>query len=203
MGEGGVMVFPLQEVSQWIFSYTYLVLFPVMVVEGPIITVIAGFLVSVGHLNGLAAYVVLVVGDVTGDSIYYAIGRWSKGPLLGRWGRFWGLTEWRLRQLETYFCRHKAKTLLIGKWSHAIGAPVLAAAGLARVPYGQFLAINFLATLPKTLLLLLIGFYFGRSYTKISTYLDYTAIGMIALASLLVVLYVVMKVISKRFFNKE
>jgi membrane-associated protein len=203
MGKGEVMVFPLQQVAQLIFSYKYLVLFPVMVVEGPIITVIAGFLVSLGHLNGLATYVVLVAGDVTGDSIYYVIGRWSKGPFLGRWGRFLGITERRLRQLEKYFYRHKTKTLLIGKWSHAIGAPVLAAAGLARVPYEQFLAINFLATLPKTLLLLLIGFYFGRSYKRIAAYLDYTAIVMIALASLLVVLFVVMKVISRHFFNRE
>jgi membrane-associated protein len=203
MGEGEVMVIPLQEVAQWIFSYKYLVLFPVMVVEGPIITIIAGFLVSLGHLNGLATYLVLVAGDVTGDSIYYAIGRWSKGPFFGRWGRFWGLTERRLRQLEKYFYRHKTKTLLIGKWSHAIGAPILAAAGLARVPYEKFLAINFVATLPKTLLLLLIGFYFGRSYKRIATYLDYTAIVMIALAALLVVLFVVMRVISRHFFNRE
>jgi membrane-associated protein len=203
MGKGEVMVIPLQEVAQWIFSYKYMVLFPVMVAEGPIITIIAGFLVSLGHLNGLATYLVLVVGDVTGDSIYYAIGRWSKGSLFGRWGRFLGITEKRLRQLEKYFYRHKTKTLLIGKWSHAIGAPILAAAGLARLPYEQFLAINFLATLPKTLLLLLIGFYFGRSYKRIATYLDYTAIAMIALASLLVVLFVVMKVISRHFFNRE
>lgn len=54
------MLFPLQEVLQWIFSYKYLVFFPVMVVEGPIITVIAGFLVSLVHLTGLAAYAVLV-----------------------------------------------------------------------------------------------------------------------------------------------
>lgn len=174
-----------------------------MVVEGPIITIIAGFFVSLGHLNGLSSYVVLVAGDLIGDSIYYAVGRWSKGPIFGRWGRFLFLTQNRLKRLEAYFYRNKVKTLLIGKWSHAIGAPILAAAGLARVPYGQFLAINFLATLPKTLLLLLIGFYFGRSYTRIATYLDYTALSMIALALMLVVIYVVMKRISKNFFDKR
>jgi hypothetical protein len=62
MGESAVMVFPIEKVAQWIFSYKYLVLFPVMVVEGPIITVIAGFLVSLWRLNGLAAYAVLVAG---------------------------------------------------------------------------------------------------------------------------------------------
>ena len=196
------MIFPLQVVFQWIVSYRYLVLFPIMVVEGPIITIIAGFLISLGYLDGPAVYVLLVTGDVTGDSIYYAIGRWSKGPIFGKWGHFLGLTERRIKMLETHFYRHRTKTLLIGKWSHAIGAPILAAAGLARVPYGQFLLINFLATLPKTLLLLLIGFYFGRSYNRIADYLDYTAIGMIVLAVLLVGLYVAMKKISKDFFNK-
>ena len=197
------MIFPLQQVAQWIFCYKYLVLFPIMVIEGPIITIIAGFLISSGNLNSLASYLVLVSGDVTGDSIYYAIGRWSKGIIFGKWGRFLGITKERIGQLETYFYHHKAKSLFIGKWSHAVGAPILAAAGLARVPYGEFLAINFLATLPKTLLLLLIGFYFGRSYKRIATYLDYTAILMIALAFLLVILYIVMRMISKNFFSNK
>jgi membrane-associated protein len=192
----------LTQVVQWLLHYKYFILFPIMVAEGPIITIIAGFLVSLGDLEGLATYAVLVAGDVTGDSIYYAIGRWSKGTVFGRWGRFLGLTESRMKGLETYFYQHNAKTLIIGKWSHAVGALVLAAAGLARVRYAQFLAINFFATLPKTLLLLLIGFYFGRSYKRIATYLDYTAIAMIVLVSLLIVLYVVMKIISKKFFDK-
>jgi len=75
------------------------------------------------------------------------------------------------------------------------------AAGLARVPYGQFLAINFGATLPKTLLLLLIGFYFGRNYTKIANYLDYTAMITVALVIFVIILYVLLKAVSKRFFD--
>lgn len=197
------MMIPLQEVMLWILSYKYFILFPVMVIEGPIVTILAGLLVSLGHLNGPTAYVVLVAGDVTGDSLYYAIGRWSKGAIMGRWGRCLGVTEGRVGKLETFFCHHKAKTLLIGKWSHAVGAPVLVAAGLAKVPYGQFLTLNLLATLPKTLLLLLIGFYFGRSYTRIAIYLDYTAAGMIATAFLLLGLYVVTKMTSRKFFDNR
>jgi membrane protein DedA with SNARE-associated domain len=194
------MLFPLQEIAQWIFLYKYLVLFPVMVIEGPIVTVIAGFFVSLGRLDGLSTFMVLVAGDVTGDSLYYAIGRWCN---VARWGRFQRLTQRQTKKLETYFHHHKVKTLLAGKWSHAIGAPILAAAGLARVPYGQFLAVNLLATLPKTLLLLLIGFYFGRGYTSIATYLDYTAIGMIVLAFLLVVIWILMKMFSRCFWDKD
>jgi len=78
---------PIGEVFKWIVCYKYLVLYPIMVFEGPIITIIAGFFVSIGHLNGPAVFMVLIVGDVTGDSLYYTIGRWGKGLTLTRLGR--------------------------------------------------------------------------------------------------------------------
>lgn len=202
-GDDWLMIFSLAQVMQWLLHYKYFVLFPVMVVEGPIVTIIAGFLSSSGYLNIFVAYVVVVIGDLVGDSIYYAGGRWGRKRFVSRWGRYVGVTIERIMQLQEYFAKHKAKTLIVAKLSHAIGAPVLVAAGVANVPYWQFVGINFLATLPKSLVLLLIGFYFGRGYARISEYLDYTALGMIALAALLIMLYLMKKKIHKNLSNKE
>jgi len=174
-----------------------------MVVEGPMITVIAGFLSSLGYLDILVVYLFVVIGDLVGDSIYYAGGRWGRKRFVRRWGRYVGVTMERIMQLQEYFAEHKGKTLIVAKLSHAIGAPVLVAAGVANVPYWQFVGINFLATLPKSLVLLLIGFYFGKGYAKISEYLDYTALGMVALAALLIMLYLMKKKIHKNLSNKE
>lgn len=197
------MIFSLTQVMQWLLHYKYFVLFPVMVVEGPMITVIAGFLSSLGYLNIFVVYVVVVIGDLVGDSIYYAGGRWGRKRFVRRWGRYVGIRMERIMQLQEYFAKHKAKTLIVAKLSHAIGAPVLVAAGVANVPYWQFVGINFLAALPKSLVLLLIGFYFGKGYAKISEYLDYTALGTVALAALLIMLYLIKKKIHKNLSNKE
>src|SRR3989338_6750213 len=132
----------LEAIIALLTTYKYLLLFPIVIVEGPIITVIAGFLSSLGQLNFFISYAIAVVGDVVGDCIYYALG-------------FYG------RQ--------------------------------------KFVWYNFIATLPKSLILLLIGFYFGETYAKINTYLDYTAIISTVLAVLSVIIYFAVKKISQKY----
>jgi membrane-associated protein len=152
-----------------------------MVIEGPIVTIISGFLISSGHLNVIATFLMLVAGDIAGDALYYKIGSMSTGQVLVRWGRFFGICEKKVSKVQALFHIHKTKALLIGKWSHAIGAPILVAAGMAGIPFRQFIGINLLATLPKTLALLLIGFFFGHNYAKIATYLNYYTLIIIVL----------------------
>jgi membrane protein DedA with SNARE-associated domain len=203
MPEDLPMNFSLTQMMGWLVQYKYVVLFPIMIVEGPIITVIAGFLSSLGYLNLFVAYSVVVMGDVVGDSLYYLAGRWGRMYLFRQWGRSIGITMERMIQLQQFFTKHTMKTLIVGKLSHAIGAPVLVAAGMAHIPYWKFLGINFLATLPKSLLLLLIGFYFGQGYAKIDTYLDYTALGTVVLAMLLLLCYPIIKRFVHTFFTRE
>jgi membrane protein DedA with SNARE-associated domain len=54
--------------------------------------------------------------------------------------------------------------LLFGKLTHSAGFAVLLAAGAARVDLRRFLAFNLLGTLPKVLVLVLLGYWFGRLY---------------------------------------
>jgi len=200
---GSLMDPSLNQIMQWLLHYKYIVLLPVVAIEGPIITVIAGFLASLGYLDFLLAFTVVVAGDLMADSVYYALGRWGKERLLGRWGRYVGLTRERITQLDNYFEKHKVKTLIGGKFTLAIGTPILAAAGVAKVPYWEFLGINLLATMPKSLIFLLIGFFFGSGYTRISKYLDYTALGMIGLAGVFVVLYFIIRRVAGKLPSGE
>ena len=55
---------------------------------------------------------------------------------------------------------------MLGKVSHFFGGPVLIAAGMARMKFSNFSGSIFSETLPKSLILLLIGFYFGEAYAK-------------------------------------
>jgi len=154
-------------------TYKYLLLFPISVAEGPTITIIAGFLASEGVLNPIIAYLVMVAGDVAGDTIYYAVGRWGGRSYIWKHGKFFGVTEGRVVHTEEHFKNHSIKTLLIGK-TNALGALVLAAAGLGKMPYLKFIIVNTLASSVKVLILIVIGYYFGRSYKVIDGYLGLT-----------------------------
>lgn len=193
------MVLPLEQLLLWLVSYRYAVLFPAVVVEGPIVTIIAGFLASQGHFNLVPVYALIVVGDVVGDTFYYALGRWGRQQVVDRWGKYVGITTERVATLEHHFQHHSGKTLIIGKLSHAVGVAILVAAGAAKMSYGRFVWFNFVGSLPKSLGLLLIGFFFGQAYVQLSRFLDYAALATGILGLLGILVYVV---VTKRVSKK-
>ncbi len=156
----------------WLIAYKYFVLFPLVAVEGPIVTILAGFLTSLGQFNTALVLTVAVLGDLAGDCLHYAIGRWGREKFIGRWGKYVSVSEEQVSRLENHFRRHKIKTLAAGKISHGIGGIPLVAAGAARMPLFEFLLINFFLTLPKSVVLFFVGFYFGQAYAKINSYLE-------------------------------
>jgi len=191
-----------QDIISWILAYKYVIIFPVTVFEGPIVTVIAGFLSAHGVLNIFIVYPIIVLGDLVGDLFYYSLGRWGRDSFIFSWLRFFGITDQRIERLEKHYEKHSGKTLVIGKITHGIGSIILIAAGVAKMPVGRLLWINLLGTLPKSLLFLLIGFYFGEAYKRIEAYLDYTAKVTIIVAILLVVFYFLIVKIVKSLSKK-
>lgn len=156
-------------------TYKYFLLFPISVVEGPIISVIAGFLCFNGIFNLPITYFVLIMGDMVGDTLYYSIGRWGGRPFIKKWGHFFGLNENRILKLENHFKNHPGKTILIGK-TQAIGGLFLAAAGMSKMSYPLFIWFNFIGTAAKSMILLLIGYFAGHAYKLIDQYLGFYAI---------------------------
>lgn len=183
------MSFSLNEVNQWLLHYKYFALFPLAVLEGPIVTVIAGFLTSLGVFNLIIVYLVIVAGDLAGDVIHYYAGRWGGIRFIERWGKYIGIGKDRVLSLQEQFARRGDKLLFIGKMSHGIGGAFLIAAGLIKMPLDKFLMSNFLATLIKSLLLLMLGYYFGWAIAAINVYFQKIAVASIAIAVFLFLIY--------------
>ncbi len=184
--------------------YRYFLIFPIAIVEGPIIIIISGFLVSLKYLNGPTAFVVLTVADVIGDCLYYTIGKfWRKWIWIKKYASFVGYDEKSEEFLEEHFRNHKAKTFLLAKVSHGIGGAVQISAGIARVSFPQFLFYSFIGTVPKVIILLFIGYYAGSSYVKIDGLFDHIAFITISLVVFIVLLYVVINKYAKKFFTKQ
>lgn len=185
------------DIAQWLLNYRYLILFPLTVIEGPITTVTAGILSSLGFLNAFIVYAVVVLGDLVGDTLYYSIGRWGRKPL-SRWGRFIGFNKERLEKIDEHFREHGGKTLIAAKLSHAVGAIALISAGISHLPYRRFIFFNFWATLPKSLVLVLIGYYFGNTFLRLQRYFDYAWLGTLVIAIVLLLIYLVLRKAGKK-----
>jgi membrane protein DedA with SNARE-associated domain len=187
----------------WLTTYRYLILFPIAVIEGPIVTILAGFLASLGEMNLWICYPLIVVADVLGDVFMYAQGRWGGKPIVEKWGHFFGIKPTIITRLEEHFKKHPGKTLVLGKLSHFFGGPILIAAGMARMQLSAFIWFNFLATLPKSLILLLVGFYFGAAYATLDHFFKFASWVALALIVLCLVTYLIIAKLGKKYLEEK
>lgn len=188
----------LEQAVSLLIGYRYFILVPIAILEGPIITIITGFLTSLGYFNFFIAYVVIVASDLIGDIAYYLLGYYGGKKFIRRYSTFLRITPERIEQLEKHFEKHTPRTLFIGKLLHGFGAVVLLAAGVAKVPFKHYVWYSLMPTLPKSLILLLIGFYFGKAYVRIDGYLSYISLGTL-IVLVLVGTYFGIKKLSTRY----
>lgn len=178
----------LSHLPREISTYGYPALLAACIAEGPVATIVGGLLASLGLLDAAAVFGVSVLGDAVGDLLYY----WA-----GRRAVSWSWLQRRIHRrqdmvdvLRTRFQQTPAKALLLGKWLHAAGFAVLLAAGALRMPVARFLGYNVLATLPKSALLVLVGFLFGAAYERIDRMVMFASMGMLAVLLLATIWYV-------------
>lgn len=160
------------------------ILAPLAVLEGPVVTILAGWLASIGVIGLYKAYMVVVLADLVGDSGFYLLGRFAPNAVPGRLRARLGLSPRGLVRMRSNFRTQGPRILLIGKITHAAGFAVLIAAGMARMRFGTFLLFNLLGTLPKSAAFLALGYVVGSATARIENWLTAVSVIVLALAAL-------------------
>ena len=91
-----------QEIINLILQYKYLIVFPLAVLEGPAVSIILGFLVSLNYFHFGAALIILVLADLFGDILYYLIGKHAGPVFINRFGKYVGLSFERVSKIQKY-----------------------------------------------------------------------------------------------------
>ena len=165
--------------------------------EGPILAVIAGFLCSGGFLNLFLVYPVIVLGDITGDSLCYLLGRCGVPGFLRILARKLGFSQVNIDRVRTYFDTNPNKIISISKITLGIGFAGIYLAGNTRVPYYRFIRICLITSILQYLVYLGIGVLFGSAYERISHYLNFFAALTIVTALAITILYFVKSIRKK------
>jgi membrane protein DedA with SNARE-associated domain len=150
--------------SGFLIAHGSALILPLSVIEGPIVSIVTGFLAAEGYFDWYWALLLLVCGDLIGDAIYYAIGRTGLTPLR-LLGRRVGVRGRLTPAFQNNLARNATKMLLVGKWTHSLGCLVLIGSGMLRLPLPRFMLINLLATLPKSAILFGFGYFAGDHYS--------------------------------------
>ncbi|MGH8400021.1 MAG: DedA family protein [Gammaproteobacteria bacterium] len=157
---------------QYVSEYGYLAIFLLSLVEGPIVTLYAAVLAAQGIFNLFLVYLMVVLGDLTGDVLVYSLGRFGIGHPAWHRRLLSRAMMHRIAQLRRKLHARAGHVLLFGKLTQAFGFAILIAAGAARIRLGVFLFYNLLGTLLKSAALLAIGYCFGRFYSLLGPLLQ-------------------------------
>jgi membrane-associated protein len=178
----------------------YGLLFFTTLLGSPIVMIAAGYLVHIHQLQFWAAYGTIVAADIVGDIVWYWVGRRGARPFLMRFGHYFGVTPHILDRLEARFLQYHERILIISKLTMGLGVAigVLAVAGMMRVPFWRYLAINVSGELLWALIPIAIGFYFGN----VSEFLP-PSFRLAAVVLAIVVVAVALRYILKKLADKE
>jgi membrane protein DedA with SNARE-associated domain len=170
----------LSVVTEILRDYGLWLLLPLAILEGPVVSVLAGWFSAMGLFNPWAAFAVMLLGDLLGDVLFYLIGRRGMAFLSRGWRRRLGLSAARVGAMARHFRDHGVKTLVIAKLTHAAGAVALVAAGAARMPLLPFVLANLASALPKVAALMALGWVFGAAIERVEGWLArFTLIGLV------------------------
>ena len=107
-----------------IVTYKYVILFPIAVLEGPIVAVFAGFLIKFDQLAIIPTYIVLVLGNVIPDLFYYGIGRLGqKNIYIQKIIRKFTFIKKNFKLLEKLWTEHFRKTIFLSKLAYGLSSP--------------------------------------------------------------------------------
>lgn len=142
------------------------------------IMLFAGFSVSKGELTLAGIVVAGVLGNVVGSAIAYAVGYYGRLDLLER-NRFIHVSPRHLKWADDWFARYGSWTVFFSRMLPIIRTFISLPAGVAKMPFGRFLALTTLGSIPWVLALALIGESVGNNWEDWRHrlgYLDYVVL---------------------------
>ncbi len=189
-----------QIILKYLSAYGYIALVPLAMLEGPIIALVAGFMVYLGVFSFIPAYLIMLLGDFVPDSAYYAIGYYGKkDKLITKYDTKSKLISRHFGYIEKLWHGHTMKTMFVSKLAYGFSIPLLVTAGLVRLPYKKFIWQALIVTLFQYGLLMTIGYFLGQSYMSAAPYVKNIEIIIAVVAVLVIVLYFLIQ----RYFGKK
>lgn len=179
----------------------YILIFLIMVIEGPLITMSAAFAASSGYLNIWIVLLLSFFADLVGDSLNYALGHYGRKNLLEKYNHIFKIKASTLRRVEKHFKKHLGKTLFLIKMT-PLAVPGLILAGTGRVPLKKYIKWCSIIILPRTIFFTSIGYFFGVLINSVLKYYKATGYFLLVLIVIFILIYVLIKKISEKLYKR-
>jgi len=127
----------------------------------------AGYLVSQGRFSLWGVSVAGALGCTLGSAAAYAAGAYGGRPFIEKYGRYFLISSHELDRADRWFARYGMAATFISRLLPVIRTFISLPAGIARVPFGPFLAYAFLGSLPWSWALAYVGMLLGEHWDRV------------------------------------
>lgn len=177
----------MESFVHWLIVYKYALLFPLAIVEGPVLAILVGWLCGAGILQFAPSYAILIAGDMVGDSGFWLLGRLTADGRFERLAGRIGFGPQKVNRARQWFRDHPLKTISASKITLGVGPVGLFLAGQSRIPYKTFLPVCTGVAALQYFFYLLAGMLLGHGYLLLVHYLSVVSAVVITVAAATVV----------------
>lgn len=162
-----------QNIFEFLRSYGYWGMLPIMVIEGPIATIFAAMMASLGAFSWPIVLIFSIAGDIIGDILLYLAGhRWGM-KFVTSFGKYIGITEKLVLKMENYFTKHGGKTIFAVKSTTGLCWATFVAAGIVKMDFKKFITYSFLGGVVWSGFLVAMGYFYGYLWREIREYISW------------------------------
>lgn len=162
-------IFSLEAVQEIAQQYGYWAVFIGIALEntgiplpGETITIVGGFLAGTGELKYWFVLGSAISGAVLGDNFGYWIGRIGGWSFLKKVGSFFNIDEPQLEKVRQQFSENAPRAVFFGRFIALLRVFAGPLAGIAQMPYPQFLLCNLAGATVWASAVVTISFFLGR-----------------------------------------
>jgi membrane protein DedA with SNARE-associated domain len=181
-----------QHIFEFLRIYGYFAMLPLMIIEGPVVTIISAMLASLGAFSWLIVLLLSVIGDMLGDIILYGLGYKYGMHFVHGFGKYMGITESLVQRMEKYFERHGGKTIFAVKSTTGLCWATWVAAGIVKMNFKKFVKYSFLGGVVWSGFLVAMGYFYGYLWKSLKQYISWVGwiiFGVAAVSFVIITLY--------------
>lgn len=189
---------------EFLRHYGYWAIIPLMIIEGPIATIIAAMLASLGAFAWPIVLLLSIIGDILGDVILFELGYLFGMGFVRHVGKYIGITEPSVLRMEKYFEKHGGKTIFVAKSTTGLCWATFVAAGIVKMNFKKFLKYSFLGGVVWSGFLVAMGYFYGYLWREIKQYISWIGwliVGVTIISFVIITLY--KKHQSRKLLAKE
>jgi len=195
-------IIQLQNIIASFEVHGYFILLVLMIFEGPITTALASFAASLGFFNIWIIFLLSVFGNIIPDTLFFLVGRFSRGKRIESFVKYFGLTENRIKKIEEGLHKHPGKVLVFAKLVPPLPVPTILLAGFTKLPIRTFLKIIIPFNLISAIISTILGYYFGLLSIKFLNYFQIGQYAFLLVFILVILIYFLYNKFSKKVVKK-